>query len=225
MPRPMEFAYLDELIQRYIDGESEQSLALAYGISRPTIRRRLIARGITPRNRSQSMSIRMSRTNVAQRLQMTTNAHKARRAMGSSVEELHAKALSRQRSLSKAAPLENDLLLLLEERGLACTPQLAVGAYNLDIGIHAPPIAVEIQWSSRPFSSRPNYHRKRTEYLLNQGWHVCYVLVNRMHPLRDAAADDIISWAKELGGSKPPRGQYRVIRGDGQFVAALSGQF
>ena len=227
MSRKIEIPNLVNFVRRYEAGESVKALASELGISRIVFRRNLLAAGVDPRNRSQGMFARMARTAPNERRQLAAAANIGRRNV-SPVRELEISCLqaqTKERTLAKAAPLEFDFMAWMIELGFACTPQKAVGPYNLDIAVHQPPIAVEIAFSSNPFSSRPRHHRERTEYLLNAGWHVCYILVNRMHPLRIQAAQNIITWAQLLSCNETNRRQYRVIRGDGEFVSSLSNQF
>lgn len=58
MVRPLEFPDADDLVARYLSGVSLKQLAKERGVSRSPLRRLLISRGITPRNRSDGMKTR-----------------------------------------------------------------------------------------------------------------------------------------------------------------------
>lgn len=225
MSHKIEMANINELIQRYLSGESEKALAVAFGVSRPVIRRRLLEHGIKPRNRSEGMFARMARTSPEDRSRLAEAAHAAVRGKRRTWDELLLRAKTREKTGQYVVKTEMILMNWFQARGATCTPQKAVGRYNVDIALYEPPIAVEVRYSRWPGCSRPKNHIQRTVDLLNAGWHVLYVLIDREHPLLEATADEIVSWAKGLRGLPSFPSQYRVIRGDGEDAPFLSSQF
>src|SRR5258708_5771589 len=165
-PRHADIA--DEAIALFQSGMSVKAIASRFNVARHVITRHLKIAGITPRNRSESMYLRMSQTNSDERVALTRASHAARKAMLTPEEWGIRQALAKQTNLSKVGDGEKLFIQWLSERGVVnCIPQQAVGKYNLDIGVA--PIAVEIHETAK---SDPS-----------------------------------------------PVGQYRVIRGSGQFVA------
>lgn len=215
----------DSAIGRYINGESEVSLAIAFNVSRGVIRRQLIEANISPRNHSEGMYVRMKRTPPDERLRLATAAHTAIRGKMRSDKERARRAITSQSTLRYVTPTETIVMDWLKVRDVTCTPQLAIGGYNVDIAIHMPSVALEIQCSGGGSASRPHNHIKRTKYLLHSGWHVLYVLISTSHPLLEALADNLVAWMETLGRNKPYIGEYQVVRGDGEFVSSLSADF
>lgn len=225
MSRKAEVTNISELLQMYIGGMSEKAVAAQAAVSRGVIRRRLLAAGIVPRNRSQGMYARMQNTSAAERARLADAAHAAVRGKRRTIEELVHRALTRQQTCEHSAPIEFCLGDMLIERGLWVTYQRAVKRYNVDIAIDSCAIAVEVQFNGAfPHCSRPINHARRTECLLNLGWNVCYVLICKSWPLTVAAADYIVAWAQKVRCDHAVRGQYTVIRGNGELVPALSAE-
>jgi hypothetical protein len=69
---------IKRLVDLYDLGKSVKELSKIFGVSRGAIHLRLRDRGIIPRNRSQSMYLRMSQTSDEERKILTTKARIAR---------------------------------------------------------------------------------------------------------------------------------------------------
>ncbi len=206
------------LVGRYLSGVSEKQLAHDCGVGRFVIRRILTAHGVACRNRSQGMYTRMEQLSPTGRAELTEAAHAAARGRIISDAEQHRHAIGRARALSHVVPVESELAEWLRADGMDVSQQFAVGAYNLDIAVHTPAIAVEVfggNWHASGHHAMR--HPKRTKYLLDLGWSVVIVWVDgRRYPLRPAVSQYIIALVDELRHNPPARGQYRVILGDGQ---------
>lgn len=210
---------VDNLIQLYNSGESVKHLAELLGVSRPLITRRLHENGITPRNRSESMFLRMSRTPPEERARLANAAHAAVRGHRRTEEELCKRAITRQQSGKSATPIEIRLAEMLEDRGLRTVKQMAAGPYNIDIAITEPPIAVEIFGGNWHASGRhAERYRKRCDYLLDHGWVPVIIWVVRDYPLQVAAADYLVALVEAVRLDKAAFQQEQVIRGDGQLT-------
>jgi len=205
-----------ESISLYRSGMSEQAIAARFGVDRNVVRRILLRAGITPRNRSASMYLRMSQTSADERKRLTSAAHNAVRGMVRTEAELAIRAATRERTQSKVGNGERLFAKWLAARGIDSSPQKAVGRYNLDLAI--PPIAVEIHITPDHPLNHPR-SRKRIKYLTDRGWHVLYVWISHRYVLAEAAADDAIAFLQLAKRDKSPVGKYRVIRGSGEFVA------
>lgn len=215
------------MLEAYRTGETELSLSLRLGISRPAIRRQLLKAGITPRTQSDVMVERWSNASGEERSAMVAAAHDACRGRKHTIAERVLRAKTCERLGSHVSEAETVLKGWLEFRGLNATAQKAVHIYNLDVAIHEPPIAVEIfggMWHGS--GSHEGRFHKRVKYLLDCGWTVVIVWVERLrYPLGEACADYVAALAKELGRSPPARGKYRVIRGDGKLCSASKSYF
>jgi Helix-turn-helix domain len=208
----------NDLVQRYVAGESEKALAEAFGVSRQPIRRLLIESGVPIRGRSEAMYARMANTSPEDRAKLSDAAHAAVRGVPKSAEFLLARAAGVERrgaSYGNVSAAEQILMKTLEAQGLKVTPQKAIGPYNVDLATGT--VAVEVfggGWH------RTKSHGERLRYILDAGWDMIYIWVDGRHfPLAAGAAEYVIAHA-EIRDRDPaaPRG-YWVIRGGGQFVA------
>lgn len=218
---------IDAIIERYIAGESELSLAKEIGVSRPTLRSRLVERGVTIRNGSDANRERMKRLSPEDRKELAKAAHDKIRGSKRSKVELIRRAVKRQETLQYQSEAEKVLIQLLRDRGvLGIVPQKAIGPYNIDIAIEGQSVAVEVMGHSRARQAPTlSGYKKRTPYLLNLGWDVIIVRVDgTRYFLTEAAADYIVSHIQEPGSNKSARGQYRVIGGNGELMAVRYGQ-
>jgi len=205
------------IVELYRSGLSEKAVSERLGIERTVVRRRLLEAGITPRNRSESMYLRMSQTSPDERQRLTAAAHAAVRGKARSEEELCARALRRERTHEEVGKGERIVAQWLTDRGCTVTMQKAVGRYNLDLAI--PPVAVEIHAQARhPVQALDS--RKRMKYLTDRGWHVLHIWVSiRRFLIAEAAADDVVAFFQRSKRDESIPGAYRVIRGSGEFVA------
>ena len=205
-----------EICARYLSGESEKALANAYGIVRSTVRLCITNAGITPRNRSESMYLRMSQTSPEDRRALAASAHEAVRGRIRPVEELEKSAITRQDRKRHTSPQEFVLRDLLAKRGIETIHQQAIGPYNADLG--AFPVAVEIfggNWHAS--GTHKIRHPKRTRYLFDRGWNVIVVSITRNRiDLSESATDEVVAFIERSRSDPSFRRQYRVIRGDGK---------
>ncbi len=228
MSRVIVLPNIDNLIRRYIAGESEKKLSLECGISRGAFRHQLIKQGIKPRNRSDSMYARMRLTLPEERSRLATAAHDALRGKKRTIVDLSTRAKGRERTLACASETEFIFIKMLKERGcINLTHQKAVGKYNIDIALNELRIAVEISGNcdkvNGTTSAIPARFGKRTPYLLNEGWHVIIITIDNIrNRLTTGAADYIVSLCDEFRRNPPIECQYRVIRGNGQLKTFLS---
>jgi hypothetical protein len=221
---------LDDLVKEYRNGVSENALARKFGVQRRVIRRYLLDAGITPRDRSAAMVVRMAKASPADRKGLTLPANIARRSRAPSSLELERKARWRQSALQREGAGELDLIKMLGKRRCATSHQYAIGPYNIDI--LAGSVAVEVH-SQTAYPHNRRSTRKRIEYLFDRGFNVLYVLCAQ-HVTDEkktvkvsipaaAAADYIATFAEFTKGDPSFRRQYRMIRRTGELVASASG--
>jgi len=228
MPRIIEIPNLDNLISSYKAGESELKLSREFKVSRNVIRKRLLDAGIKPRTGSEASFIRMSRMSSIERSDLTRASHAAARGRSHSVTERTKRAITRQArglGISEAENIFTDMLCSKGIKGII--QQKAIGYYNVDIAIKSPRIAIEIMGGHWHTSQRHIIlHHKRVPYILNAGWTMVMIWVDaRNYPLTVKAADYVISLLQRLSLNKSSRGEYHVIRGNGQIVPILSSEF
>jgi len=170
-----------EIVRLYQSGESEQAVARLLGVSRLTIRKRLIASGITPRTQTEAALLMMSKLTPEQRQKRSAKAHEASRGRKSTIEQLERRALGVEKNLGNISIAEQWVADELRAQGLSITQQKAFGIFNVDIYIHDLNLAVEIlggNWHSS------KSHKRRLDYLKSVGLNIVYVWVNGTnHPL------------------------------------------
>lgn len=217
---------IEDIARRHIAGESVQALARSVGVSRPTIIRRLSAAGVQVRGRSDANRLRMQGLSADQRRQLTSSANAAIRVGTVSMQHRDpgrerptlSAALRRRRKVGKG---EAELIDLLIARGVAVETQLPVYGYNLDISVKS--VAVEVWWGNS-YPLRPLRLARRTIQLADLGWSTMFVWLSQQTPTAECA-DAVIAFIQEMGRRPPSvRPQYRVVRSNGELVAAGEAQ-
>lgn len=210
----------DAVVAYYLAGNSEKATAAHFGVSRTAIRLRLLSAGVTPRDGSASMHLRLSKMTPDERAALLTAAHEASRGRVVPEETLIKLAETRQRMGFSASDHEMDLAELLRERGLEAVPQFAVGKYNIDLAVH--PVAVEVWGGGWHFyGEHARRHAQRTRDLFDAGWHLFIVVVDAIkRPLSAVAADQIVTFVEQARRDPSARREQRVIWGDGEPVPA-----
>jgi hypothetical protein len=209
---------VDDLVRRYVAGESEKALAESLDVSRGTVRNRLLKAGVQPRNRSEGMFTRMAQTSPEERARLASAAHAAVRGRPLSTSHKLASAATKEAMGINApgvSPAEKMLAGWLAEAGLPVISQKAVGPYNVDIASGT--VAVEIfggGWHKTKLEG------ERLRYILNAGWDVLYIWVHATRfPLTAGAAQYVLAHCQFRDGNPAAPRCYRVIRGGGEFIA------
>lgn len=251
MPAPSSVSEddINDAIQRYLKGEGRiLEIAKSIGVGAPRFKREMEARGFRVRTKSEGQALRhvrdvdtpwkarftaasararegwvysdANRERFSQLGREKTIANQGRKPTD---RQLSLRSEAHQRGLLKLSPLAVDLQAMLEARGLATTLEQASGRYNIDIAVS--PVAVEVhRYSFNPLGATRLHERKRTNYLCNRGWLVCYVWIRpRQYLLTDDAADYVVSLAEEAKRDPSLIGEYRVIRGTGELFATGRG--
>lgn len=210
---------LEDLVSRYIAGESVKALAESFGVSRQWITETLIRLEVPVRGRSEAMYTRMANATPEERARLSAAAHDAVRGVKRTEASLEAFAAARERKgIGKRSPAEVELGKMLRAQGLDITHEKAVGKYNVDIATSS--VAVEVLGGGW-HGVKP--HGERLRHLLNRGWDVIYIWVNPIDfPLGPEAAQYVIAHAKFRERNPSMARCYRVIRGTGQFIAGGS---
>jgi very-short-patch-repair endonuclease len=211
---------LDDLIQRYIAGESVKKLADENGISRPALTRRLREAGVELRGRSDAERAKWATGANAER--QLGAAWKARRGQRDKPSVRAARARTRQERQLAIGRYEDTLTRLLHRHQLSASQQHAAGPYNIDIAVSEPRIAMEIM-TSRVNLTRAVELRKRSEYLLDHGWTVIVLKLDSGRIDLRALAQHIGALAHALRGNEALGRTYQVVRGDCESMPALRG--
>lgn len=167
------------------------------------------------------MYLRMSQTSPEERIRLTDAAHAAVRGVRQTDEHRCKIAVNRETSHQWVSRTETILVEMLNERGIACTQQKAIGRYNVDIALDEFPIIVEIYGGGwHAYGRHAARYPERTKYLLDCGLDVIIIWVDaKVYPLESGAADYIVSVLDKLGSQKPARGKEHMIRGNGQSTS------
>jgi len=219
----IEISNLDNLLERYRLGESENKLASEAGINRWTFRQRLIKAGITPRGQSESERAKWASMTPDQRAAQTSASHDAARGRKIGIDELGRNALGRETSKKGSIFIEYWLAMRFADLGYSTIQQKAVGKYNIDVAINCPPVAVEIfggSWHSTG-KHAAKFH-ERTKYLFDAGWSVVIVWVDgRRYPIDIGAVNRINILAQDIRRDPSARRQYLVILGNGDNAPVI----
>lgn len=206
---------LDDFLDRYISGESENILAKEAGVCRSTFRYRLLENGINPRGRSEAESIKWSRMSTDQRIKQVAAAHNAARGREVPFKELCLRAKMREGNMAyNVSKSEIKLGCWLKEIGVNVIHNFAVGPYNCDIGTGT--IIVEVwggNWHPKPIDI------ERTKYILDAGYSVLIVDIDkRRFPISQAITEYAIALDKLARANPTTNRQYWMVRGDGELI-------
>lgn len=137
-------------------------------------------------------------------------AHEAARHHVHTEKEKIARALTRERKQLHVSPSELYLAEVLTGRGWFCTPQKAIGIYNVDLEVDD--VAIEVYGGGWHTTGR---HAARSEerfkYLLERMNVIVIWVDRRYYPLSSRAVDSIEAFLKADKG----HGEFLVLRGDG----------
>lgn len=210
-------------LRAFQEGGSVKGVAERFGVQRSTIMTLLRKHGIAPRSRRDAMLLRMAQATPEERLRLTEAAHAAVRGRRVPEDARINMAKGRERTKAHASP---DAIALAEWISLACSVTLekAVGPYNVDIAFDELSVAVEIQGGQWHSHGRHGARlAERREYLLSRGWHLVEIWrfgYFRHFPMQ-AMAHQLIAMAQGFRLDPSGRGEHRMIRGDGEALAAL----
>ena len=129
-PRRNDFD-INNLISRYIAGESVKHLAESFGFSRQVVYRVLRNANIKPRNRSESTYVRMAQTSPEERKRLASAANEAKRGLANTPEMLHKRAEAHKRFIGI---FEDEFIQALSGAGIPVIPQQPFLSYNFYIG-------------------------------------------------------------------------------------------
>lgn len=195
---------------------SIKALAERFDVSRSAISRGFGRLGLSWRSRSDAELIKWRAMDIGARRRQVAAANAAIRGRPANQERLMRAAVSRQASLVKIGRLEVDLAGRLARCGFPNILQLAVGRYNLDIGLA--PVAVEIQNATCAPLLVPRL-RKRCEYLADAGWNTIYLMTGRGIVIERPCLEKLVAFAKRSKRDPTFRRQHWVIGGAGKLRA------
>jgi hypothetical protein len=184
----------EEIVRRFVAGESVFALAQHYHAGLQTIRRRIREAGVPLRNCSEAGLVRTAQLSAEERVTPTEAAARARRARPSSEHALHRQAVARQRRWDERALSDagHIIVRMLKSRGYMVDCFTPVDRYNLDITVGA--VAIEVLTNARCASSKREGQRLRR--IMEHGYSVIFVHVDgrTVVPLYPKALQSIASF-------------------------------
>ena len=206
----------DNIINEYLSGKSVNQLASDIGHSRQVIYRVLRNAGITPRNRSESMFVRMAQTTPEERQRLSAAAHEAKRGYVNSPETRHKMALAKNK---RTGIFEAEFIDRLTNAGITVIPQEPFLAYNLDIGCGCVAVEIHTQTAS-PLTGK---HLQKLMNCLHAGRSMIYVWIDpRRIKFSDSCYENVVALVQSVRMNPPSRCKYWVIRGTGETYATGS---
>jgi very-short-patch-repair endonuclease len=204
-----------KMYSAYLTGESAQSIGRRYGTSHWTILKAFVRAGLRKRTQAESNFIRSSRMTPEQHRSNATAANAACRGRKASFAERSRTALTHEAFPKAPSALELRVLKVLKMLNLPITREKACGIYNIDFAVgHS--IAVECFGGGWHAGGRAAArHQPRVRYLIDTGFHVVIVWVDKRHDGWINALKNIIANFQKTGGNPASPRQYRVIWSDG----------
>jgi hypothetical protein len=208
------------LVERYKRGERPKSLAKEAGIHYETLLKRIHEAGavLSASDRGRYTWDRIS-PDVKSRLK--AKGGDGRRGKKDPMERKCRRAITRERMVVAASPVEAEFAELLGNRGISTIPQRACGPYNIDLAIVGTQTAVEVisGWNQAlirrdPWTGpHPNAPRHlRTRFLQDSGWDVIEIWLNNPNRNMNPAADYVARFGRTA------RRQHIVIRAGGKLL-------
>ena len=209
----------DDIVRRYLAGESVNKLADRFGVSRQVIYCRLRHANVHIRNRSESMFTRMEQTSPEERKRLTEAANKAKRGKANTPEMLAKRARAQKRFIGK---FEQEFIDALDNAKIPVFPQEPFLSYNLDIGCGN--VAMEIHTQTAgPLTAK--FIKKLVE-CVHSGKNMVYVWISPRNPVvLDACYENVVALIKSVRANPPATAQYWVIRSTGETYASGSFDF
>lgn len=207
-----------DLHQRYMGGESSVDIARAVGCHSSTLRKRWQRMGLPVRDGSESMTLRMGKTDAAARSAITQAANVAARGRTAGFDELCKRATTIEARTRAMPATEQAVFDVLSELGTV-TRQKAVGPYNTDFAINDA-VAVEVFGGGWHSDNRHRArHQSRVKYLLDAGFDVVVLWLDLRYKSTWAATLHHLVSSLQHSRLDPsaPR-QYRVIWSNGEIV-------
>lgn len=219
----MRFSTADirELYRRYEAGESSCDLAESLGCHSSTLRNRFHKLGLPVRDQSAMKVLEMSKLPADEIARRLSAAHEAARGRKASTGERERRATARQLNPATMTNTEALMAAQLRARGLDYVFQQAAGVYNIDFAVSGS-VAVECFGGGWHNSGHHlDRHQARTTYLLDHGWHVVIVWVQKQHDSCASAIADVVGLVELSRRDPAALRQYRVIWANGDLVIAL----
>jgi very-short-patch-repair endonuclease len=171
---------IQRLVSRYNDGDSINSIAKEHGVTRAVIVKLLCCR-VRFRTQSEQERIKWSRMTADQRVRQVASAHSASAIKLKGRKPSLAAMLAKSRmwqDTRRMSAMEMAVSAHLTSIGIAHTPQISIGAYNLDFALDGLPVAVEVMRGTFGKKRRAKT-KQRMQSLLDAGWGIVFVYLSQ----------------------------------------------
>ncbi len=224
----------EEIVRRYLAGESSTEIAVSYGVSRSNVHCIVKKAGIQIRTISESSYARHARLGDDARKRMSDGGRQGHQNLSEEQKEkkkfrianlnkgiilppdrVAKRAKSNQAGKASQSHYEQELYELLKNHGVNCRQQQAVGPYNCDLSIGHVDIEIFGGWPWRLYIPKQlESAAKRLRFFLDLNWDTFIVLVGKKYPITETTAARVVAFVKECEalGREEPR-IYRMIRG------------
>lgn len=203
----------------HASGESVLAMSKRYDVARGVVERWLRNAGLPIRSSSEAGVLRMGRMTAAERKQLASASHAARRGqiVSDEVQEKIAATRERIQYGGRTSPGTDVLCAMLHSDDISHVREKAVGRYNVDIALPESSVAVEVLGGN--WHGAKPIHARRTPDILNRGWHILFVWDIKRCKVGPGAYNEIVAFAQFASENPSARREYRVIRGDGKLLA------
>jgi very-short-patch-repair endonuclease len=190
------------LHERHIAGESVLALAKCSGYHRPSIYKAWLGLGLSWRGISEAQLVWMADKTAAERASITAAAHAAVRGSKKTPEMLAKSAAANSNRIDSRYELIVYHTLLAA--GFNAIPNMAIGAFRIDVALAERKVAIEIDggewhtWSERKIAQ----DRKKEAHLRSLGWDIIRLKGCTEHRFI-THADDLVMWLR-MAGPRPP---------------------
>lgn len=209
------------IVERYKRGDGAPALAKQLGLTTWQVYGFLKSIGQSRRSASEAKAVEwatMPEQAKAARVAAMAPAWESIRGRRIPLEEKIRAAKTRYERLLGRGEGEDELANAIKDLGLDVAQQFAIGPYNVDMAIRSSRIAVEVERPKSPTHNSSRLTSQRTKYILDQGWTVLFVFLNKAKPGSTvdvaSASKDVVSVAEMLRGNESVRGKYGVIGSD-----------
>jgi len=200
----------NEIVSRYLVGESELSIANFFKVSRNVIRSILIKNRTKIRSGSEANYVRMSKLSTEQRKQIVNNANNAMR-IADPTRRLSLKAISGQieSNFGKLiGPGEKEISDALADVGFWVTRQKAIHVYNIDIVFGH--VAVEVKFGTHGRFGT-NVSIQRFKHIAKAGLNPVVLIIRDIESLQFCLSE-IITLLQVVNCKPSSLSKYWVIR-------------
>lgn len=208
------------MIELFQAGRGIGGIAKEFNVAANVVHRIFKERNIKPRNRSEQQYARMSNTTPEEKRRLVQAANAAMRGTVKTKQEIYKSNLGKFRGQSgNISEMEKVLNQMLRDRGQVTLTQLPIDKYNADIVVGD--IAVEVfggcwHWHGNHLAGSV----ERLYTFFDWGYHVVIVAMRHEREITPQLCDNLISLFEFIRSNKSSVRQYRMVRSDGQVVAA-----